>query len=112
LWECVEFEVVQLLGVVDDQLLLTTPAGIRCLETRTGAERWRQPSSGRVRTAGRGVIAGDVVLWPTMAALRALNVHSGLPAFDAQRHLPPGDVILAGDRLLIVAPSRLTSFGD
>ena len=88
-WEAAEFEVVQLLGVVRDQLLLTTPAGIRCLETRTGAESWRQPTSGRVRTAGRGPVAGDIVLWPTTAGLRALDVRTGLPAASPASEQPP-----------------------
>ena len=99
LWDRTPIEVVHLLGVAKGRLILTTakspwPAGIRALDAETGADirRWIQPEdpSGLI-SFGRGALAGESVLWPT------LNPQSGEKALyvlnqeDGQLAVYPGD---------------------
>lgn len=80
LWELEEIEVVHLLGIVQGQLMAATRNGITSIRTTTGDIRWMQPSGGRLASAGRGLIAGGWLFWPTQDGLlpyRALSLRTG-----------------------------------
>jgi outer membrane protein assembly factor BamB len=102
LWERKGVEVLHMLGVAKERLILSTaktetwPAGIRALETGTGADihRWIQPEDGSsLPSYGRGLLAGDWVLWPTVRNTDSglqkdvliLNQEDGQPAMDAMQ---------------------------
>lgn len=98
LWESNVLEVAQLLGVARGKLIFTTasfPAGIRAVDAATGRDQrgWMQPSadSNGLPTVGRGLLAGDWVLWPTVNGLRILTQEEGEPAADA--YLPLDNTI-------------------
>jgi hypothetical protein len=91
-----------MLGVARERLILSTaktetwPAGIRALETGTGADihRWIQPEDGSsLPSYGRGLLAGDWVLWPTVRNTDSglqkdvliLNQEDGQSAIDAMQ---------------------------
>lgn len=85
LWESSALEVVHLLGVARDRLVVTTRTpypGIRALEASTGRDlrEWMHPADGSdLPSYGRGLLAGDQVLWPTRDGLRVLRQDDGEP---------------------------------
>jgi outer membrane protein assembly factor BamB len=94
LWESAPLEVIQLLGVAKGRLIFTatsSPAplpirSIRALDVATGAplRGWFQPADGSdLPTLGRGLLAGNEVLWPTSHGLYVLNQEDGEPLFFA-----------------------------
>ncbi len=89
-WESNTIEVSQLIGVARGRLIFTTasfPAGIRAVDAATGRDLrgWLQPSgdSNGLPTVGRGLLAGEWVLWPTVNGLRILTQEDGEPAAEA-----------------------------
>ena len=99
-WEREGVEVIHLLGVAKGRLIVTfggQTRGIRGLNLRTGADSgaggWTIQNDGGVQTFGRGLVAEDVVVWPTMHGLQFLD-----PADGTQLRLPiPGPVLRLPD---------------
>jgi outer membrane protein assembly factor BamB/tetratricopeptide (TPR) repeat protein len=59
---------LHLLGVGHGKLIFTTPKGLHAVGAANGdtKEGWKVPDDGgRRRTMGRGLLLGDLVLWPT-----------------------------------------------
>src|SRR5262249_27098761 len=76
LWEREAVEVVHLLGVGHGRLIFTTPKGLRAVGAADGSDRggWMQPQAGDgVRPMGRGLLIGDLVLWPNEQGVHALR---------------------------------------
>ena len=68
LWQRGPLEVVQLLGVGEGRLIFTTPTGLRAIDAAGGMDAWAQPAGGGgLAPAGRGLLIGDLVLWPTVS---------------------------------------------
>jgi outer membrane protein assembly factor BamB len=84
LWESEKVEVVHLLGVGNGRLIFTTrpynqapqtinramatpaaPGRLRAVNVADGMGGWEAPNGGGLVPFGRGLLAGDVVLWPT-----------------------------------------------
>lgn len=66
LWEREHTSVVHLLGVGQGRLIYTTPGGLCAAGAADGARAWALPDTdGRLPPLGRGLLLGDVVLWPT-----------------------------------------------
>ena len=66
LWDRGPLEVVQLLGVGEGRLIFTTPTGLRAVGEDDGVDAWALPDGGGgLPPAGRGLLIGDLVLWPT-----------------------------------------------
>ncbi len=89
IWESDPMEVVHLLGASHGKLFCTTLTprrGLRALDAATGAANrgWLQPADGSdLPTYGRGLLAGDLVFWPTRDGLHVLRQSDGEPvAFD------------------------------
>ncbi len=103
-WETAEMAVHQLLGVAGDRLIVTTSRDLRALDVRNGAVLWRQPASGKLTTWGRGLIAGNVILWPTRTGWRAVEAPTGAQVIEPQRlaPFPPGNLAPDGNRWAIV----------
>jgi outer membrane protein assembly factor BamB len=81
LWESQPIETVNLFGVVEGRLVVTTdswPRGIRALDCRSGftMRQWFYPDDGQseLPTLGRGLIAADKLFWPTYYGMRVLSV--------------------------------------
>lgn len=101
----------QLLGVVDDRLIVCGQQVI-ALNVDTGAKEWQAPpSGGRITPMGRGVIAGDAVYIPESTQILVLDARTGLPERPAvellnQHHQRPGNLVVA-DGYLVVAGDKL-----
>jgi outer membrane protein assembly factor BamB len=66
LWEREHTDVVHLLGVGRGRLIYTTPDGLWAVGAADGAKVWSLPdTNGRLAPLGRGLLLGDLVLWPT-----------------------------------------------
>ncbi len=113
-WETAEMAVHQFLGVVGDRLLVTTNRDLRAIDVGTGEIRWRQPATGRVTTWGRGVIAGNVILWPTRTGWRAVEASTGEQVVEPQRlaPFPPGNLAPGGKRWAIVTENHWLFYRD
>jgi outer membrane protein assembly factor BamB len=120
LWESEPpIEVVHLLGVAGDQLLVTTPDGIRGLSIETGRSRrdWMQPGDGsQLPPFGRGLLAAGWVYWPTAHGLRVLEQTTGEPVDDAAAPFNyvaneiRGNLVAAHGCLIVADTERLTAF--
>jgi outer membrane protein assembly factor BamB len=66
---------LSLVGVARGRLILTEPRGLRALRARTGADAWQQPKGQNpLLNLGRGLLAGDQILWPTRNPRQAVFV--------------------------------------
>jgi outer membrane protein assembly factor BamB len=68
LWEREGLRVVQLLGVGQGRLIFTTTSGLRAVGAVDGSDAngWALPDTGTLPPMGRGILIGDLVLWPTV----------------------------------------------
>jgi outer membrane protein assembly factor BamB/tetratricopeptide (TPR) repeat protein len=123
LWERTNIEVVHLLGAADGRLIFNTREGIRAVRVASGLDEWSAPALALKKpfTCGRGLILGNLVLYPTVDGVKALNVEDGQPTdrlnvpngrLDGVRgHLAYADGVLAiTDRTqltVFVAPALL-----
>jgi outer membrane protein assembly factor BamB len=114
LWESNPVEVVQLLGIIQGRLIFTTGSGargIRGVDAMTGADirPWIHPEGGQgeLPTLGRGVFAGDRLLWPTSEGLRILKADGQQ---DDEDFVPLGRVqsgnLAIGNGCVVVATDR------
>jgi outer membrane protein assembly factor BamB len=108
-WQTAVSAVRQLVALDGDRLIVATVGDLRALDTRTGAERWRVPAVEAV-TAGRSVVAGGWVFWPTSQGVRVLEAATGRPALDPQLldDWPTGDVAVSRGRVFIATPGGVT----
>ena len=112
LWESEPLEIAHILGVSHGKIFCTTVSprrGIRAMDAATGSFQggWLQPGDGSdLQTYGRGLLAGDLVFWPTRKGLYVLRQSDGEPvALDPDIH---GN-LAAADGCLISADSRVLS---
>ena len=89
LWESEPMEIVHILGAARGKLFcstLTPRCGLRALDAATGMASggWIQPGDdSSLPTFGRGLLAGDLIFWPTRDGLHVLRQSDGEPvAFD------------------------------
>jgi outer membrane protein assembly factor BamB len=115
-WELPATDIKSIAGITDDMAIFTTRQGIEAVDIQTGggALRWRQPGSGRLPTAGRSLLAGPLVYWPThdeRLPLRTLSFRTGSSAADdftlrldpSRLHGLPGGNFAFGERSLAIA---------
>jgi outer membrane protein assembly factor BamB len=118
LWERERVVATQLLGVTGGRLVFTTrtpSAGLRAVRAADGADRggWFQPAGGgAVHSFGRGLLAGDLILWPTVRHVHVVQAEDGEPADDPSllHDLPPGNLAYAGGTLVVTDRGRLHVF--
>jgi hypothetical protein len=123
LWERDKQEVVHLLGVGQGRLIFTTPKGLRALDAANGRPAWSAPDTGALMTLGRGLLIGDLVLWPTAqkgigervkdGRVIAVRQRDGRPAPDDPtllRNVPAGNLVYAGGCLIVADRQVLSVF--
>ncbi len=118
LWESAPLEnIVHVVGVARARLIVTTTHDIRAFDCATGraVRDWRQPGGGdRLPPAGRGLLAGSVVLWPTTAGLRALDQETGQPvarmACNYTYNQIQGNLALADGCLVVAGVTELHAY--
>jgi cellulose synthase operon protein C len=78
LWERDKIEAVHLLGVAEGKLVFDTIKSIRAVAVVDGVDQWSAPSVAEGSlTYGRGLILGDVVLYPTRHGVTVLCIPDG-----------------------------------
>jgi outer membrane protein assembly factor BamB len=124
LWELERLRVVHLLGVGQGRLIFTTPTGLRAVRADNGSPAWSVPDSGGGLTpAGRGLLIGDLVLFPTAqprdpgspfreSMVYALRQSDGRPADDPVKlhRLPAGNLAYANGCLVVADKQTLSVF--
>jgi outer membrane protein assembly factor BamB len=124
MWELPVDNITSLAGVSDGMVVFTTRHGIEAVDLVSGggARSWRQPSGGRLPTAGRGLLAGPLLYWPThdeRLPLRTLEIATGssFPSnfslrLDPSRFhpLPPGNFAFGERSLAIGTRDELVVF--
>ncbi len=107
-WERKVVETVHLLGVGRGRLIFTTGSGLRAVDAATGADAWTAPDAREMPPMGRGLLLGDLVLWPTPRGVLLVRQEDGRLAEDpAFLHSVPKGNLAFGRGCLIVA-DRLT----
>jgi len=124
LWELEPLRVVHLLGVGQGRLIFTTPTGLRAVRADNGNTAWVAPETGGTLTpAGRGLLIGDLVLFPTTqvrnadspwmeGVVYALRQSDGRPADDPVKlhRLPAGNLAYANGCLAVADRQTLSVF--
>ncbi|MGH7172137.1 MAG: PQQ-binding-like beta-propeller repeat protein, partial [Gemmataceae bacterium] len=121
LWELESVNVVHLLGVGQGLLIYTTSKGLRAVRAEDGSPVWSVPDSGTLTPAGRGLLIGDLVLFPTTqqrdptsteTVVYALRQIDGRAADDPARlhRLPAGNLAYANGCLAVADRQTLTVF--
>ena len=119
LWQRGPLEAVDLLGVGEGRLIFTTPTGLRAVGTDDGLDAWALPDGGGgLPPAGRGLLIGDLVLWPTAAkgpdsvVVYAVRQRDGEQPDDPSllSHIPSGNLVYADGCLLCADRQTLTIF--
>lgn len=123
LWELEPQRIVHLLGIGQGRLIFTTPTGLRAVGADNGAPDWIVPDTGELTPAGRGLLIGDLVLFPTTtkrapdvpwteSVVYAIGQLDGRPAGDpASLHrLPAGNLVYANGILAVADRETLSVF--
>ncbi len=114
LWETnLAKDVVHLLGVGGDALWASGEKLWR-LDLASGKVNYPWPEGPTPKGFGRGMLAGNKVYWPTMQAIRVFDQRTGqehAPIELEARGISSGNLVPAGDILLIAGSDRLTALG-
>jgi outer membrane protein assembly factor BamB len=120
LWERERLGVVEVLGVGQGRLIFSTRTGLRAVGADDGGDEagWVLPDGGgKITPMGRGLLAGDLVLWPTdkqpwgVFALRQKDGRQ--PPFGDPtllRRIPAGNLVLDRGYLLVTDRRSLHVF--
>jgi outer membrane protein assembly factor BamB len=125
LWERERLRVIHLLGVGHGKLIFTTAHGLRAVGAEDGGDATGWPHAavaGPLAPMGRGLLLGDLVLWPTALRLEegaephfavfAIRQEDGQPAAEPARlhRLPAGNLAYAHGCLAVADPYTLSVF--
>jgi outer membrane protein assembly factor BamB len=118
-------DVVHLLGVAEGSLIASGKQ-LWWLDAQTGKKVMQFPDSKEAMGYGRGMLMGDVVVWPTRQELyvflqkqspsRDANAKPAMPRdpirlADYVANLSGGNLSAAGDYVLLATPDKLWAFG-
>jgi len=118
LWQRRKLNVSHLLGVCKPAkpsvplLVITTAEGLLALDARTGEEDngWRLPEAGgSLPPAGRGLLLGDLVIWPTLKGIYAISQSDGKPVSipPLHDHVMPGNLAWSNGQLAVATKTHL-----
>ena len=114
LWETsLAKDVVHLLGVGGDALWASGEK-LWHINVATGKVSYPWPEGPTPKGFGRGVLAGGKVYWPTVRAIHVFDQRTGQEQAPIQleaRGLHSGNLIAAGEVLLITGNDRITALG-
>ena len=85
---------------------------MRALDATTGADLWIAPDIGELPPMGRGLLLGDLVLWPTPRGVLLVRQEDGRLAEDPGflHSVPKGNLAFAHGCLLVADRMTLTVF--
>jgi outer membrane protein assembly factor BamB/tetratricopeptide (TPR) repeat protein len=115
LWDRDHLEPTHLLGVGQGKFIFTTLHGLRAVDAADGGDKggWQLPDGGGERApAGRGLLIGNKVLWPTANGVVVCNQADG--ALDYRPMLgmqvPSGNLVYANGCLAVADRTTLSVF--
>lgn len=106
-----------ILGAADDRVVLSG-SRLWALDVDSGKILWGSADHGGDPEAdgyGRGLLVGDQVYWPKRGSIEVRDQRTGRPVdlIDlSTRGSTGGNLLIAGDRLIIAEPDRLVVFGE
>ncbi len=113
-----------LLGVIrggTEGCLIISGASLSSIDIATGKMVYGPRKAIRPPAAeqgfGRGLIAGDKILWPTREAIQVIDAATGTPLEIKQLNTPGsaqvgGNLAISGGLLLVAQPERLVAYCD
>ncbi len=114
LWEtALAKDVVHLLGIGGDALWASGEK-LWHINVATGKVNYPWPEGPTPKGFGRGVLAGGKVYWPTVQAIHVFDQRTGqeqAPIPLEARGMHSGNLVAAGDVLLIAGSERLSALG-
>ncbi len=124
LWESGVVHGAQILGVTQHRVIVSSTGpqrGIRGLNVVNGSHHmaaagWLQQSGGGLATYGRGLVAENLVIWPTRQGLWFLDPETGRPLAQARTTLAPprdgmfGNLAYADGVLVVVTPNEVWGY--
>jgi outer membrane protein assembly factor BamB len=117
LWSQPAADIVHLLGVGQGNLIASGQR-LWWFDAETGNIVARYPGArrGEPQGFGRGALAGDVVYWPTEAAVYVFDQRTAReirqPIELARREATGGNLLISGERMLIATPDKVIAFAD
>jgi outer membrane protein assembly factor BamB len=115
IWDRDRLEATHLLGVGQGRLILTTIHGLRAVGAADGSDSsgWQLPDgNGERAPAGRGLLVGEKVLWPTAAGIVVCSQRDGSldyrPTLGSQ--VPAGNLAYANGCLAVADRTTLSVF--
>ncbi len=118
LWSTPAGDIVHLLGVSDDGKLLASGRRLWWIDAETGITTARYPESKQAEPEGfgRGVLAGDVVYWPTKDAIYVFDQSTARmirqPIDLSRRGLTGGNLLVADGHLLVTTADKVVAFTE
>lgn len=122
LWKtATAIHVDQLLGVSADRLIVTTrvvrtgpqsvqSGGVRAFDVATGVDKaplgWQNHEDGSLSGLGRGVVADNLIFWPTPAGTKILDPLTGRLARPTNTKLP-GNVAVGGGFIVVATATEV-----
>jgi tetratricopeptide (TPR) repeat protein len=114
LWETsLAKDVIHLLGVAGEALWASGEKLWR-INVSTGKVSYPWPEGPTPKGFGRGILAGTKVYWPTSQSIHVFDQRTGeesAPIELESRGIPSGNLVAAGEILLIAGSERLTALG-
>jgi outer membrane protein assembly factor BamB len=115
IWDRDRVEATHLLGVGQGRLIFTTIHGLRAVGAADGSDStgWQLPDGGGERApAGRGLLIGDMVLWPTANGIVVCSQRDGTldyrPTLGSQ--VPSGNLAYGNGCLAVADRTTLSVF--
>ena len=116
LWQSEPIVFDHLIGVTHGRVIAAIAGpqrGLRAYHARTGScdppFGWMQHDDPDLPTFGRGLIAGDLIAWPTQAGLCLIQLQDGYLARPMLRGVH-GNLAYADGRLAVASPKTLSLF--
>jgi outer membrane protein assembly factor BamB/tetratricopeptide (TPR) repeat protein len=121
LWERQEMRVLHLLGVGSGKLIFTTRDGLQAIGAADGDNKngWMVPhGGGGLKSMGRGLLLGDLVLWPTVPengrpyGVLAVRQEDGEQPDDPTllHRIPSGNLVYSDGCLAVADAETLSVF--
>jgi outer membrane protein assembly factor BamB len=118
IWERRRIEVTHLLGVARGKVIFSTStpsAGLRAINAADGGDRggWFRTGVGKpIHSFGRGLLAGDLVIWPTLHHVYIVRQEDGEQPDDPTltHRLPPGNLAFGSGAIVVTDREKLHIF--
>ena len=112
LWQRPRMAVMHLLGTASGRLIFATATGLQAVAEKDGSDIWIAPDAGELPPMGRGLLLGDLVLWPTTRGVLLVRQDTGRLAEDPAflQAVPKGNLAFGNGCLVVTGRGTMTVF--